>query len=115
MFFWGCFGVVLGGFCVLFVVCWVVSGVLFQLFCCFVQFSVFLPIVRLVGLSEGCCYGQGVLFCWRVTALETLKSLADNSVDSVVTDPPRNRVYGENVDGSGVAYNVQLWRVSARP
>ena len=40
-----------------------------------------------------------------------LKELADNSVDSVVTDPPYELAFmGKAWDRQGVAYNVDLWR-----
>jgi DNA modification methylase len=42
---------------------------------------------------------------------ETLRTLADNSVDSVVTDPPYELGFmGRAWDASGIAYQVDLWR-----
>ena len=42
--------------------------------------------------------------------LETLKTLADNSVDSIVTDPPYELGFmGKTWDASGIAYNQDLW------
>jgi len=42
--------------------------------------------------------------------LETLKTLADNSVDSIVTDPPYELGFmGKSWDASGIAYNQDLW------
>jgi len=42
--------------------------------------------------------------------LETLKTLADNSVDSIVTDPPYELGFmGKSWDNSGIAYNQDLW------
>ena len=47
--------------------------------------------------------------------LKTLKTLKDNSVDSVVTDPPYEIGFmGKSWDGSGIAYNVELWRECLR-
>ena len=42
--------------------------------------------------------------------LETLKTLADNSVDSIVTDPPYELGFmGKSWDASGIANNQDLW------
>lgn len=42
--------------------------------------------------------------------LDTLKTLPDNSIDSVVTDPPYEIGFmGKAWDGSGIAYNTELW------
>jgi DNA modification methylase len=42
---------------------------------------------------------------------EVLKTLADNSVDSVVTDPPYELGFmGKSWDASGIAYSVELWK-----
>jgi site-specific DNA-methyltransferase (adenine-specific) len=42
--------------------------------------------------------------------LETLKTLPDNSVDSIVTDPPYELGFmGKSWDNSGIAYNQDLW------
>jgi len=42
---------------------------------------------------------------------EELKSLPDNSVDSVVTDPPYELGFmGKSWDSSGIAYNVDMWK-----
>jgi site-specific DNA-methyltransferase (adenine-specific) len=42
---------------------------------------------------------------------DVLKTLADNSVDSVVTDPPYELGFmGKSWDASGVAYSVELWQ-----
>lgn len=39
-----------------------------------------------------------------------LKWMKDNSVDSVVTDPPYElKFMGKNWDGSGIAYDVEMW------
>lgn len=41
---------------------------------------------------------------------EALKQLADNSVDSIVTDPPYELGFmGKKWDGTGIAYNVEMW------
>jgi site-specific DNA-methyltransferase (adenine-specific) len=42
--------------------------------------------------------------------LDTLKTLADASIDSIVTDPPYELGFmGKAWDASGIAYQVQLW------
>ncbi len=42
---------------------------------------------------------------------EKLKELADNSVDSVVTDPPYELGFmGKKWDSTGIAYDVELWK-----
>ena len=42
---------------------------------------------------------------------EELKNLPDNSVDSVVTDPPYELGFmGKSWDSSGIAYNVDMWK-----
>ena len=43
--------------------------------------------------------------------LEQLKRLEDNSIDSVVCDPPYELGFmGKSWDATGIAYNVELWR-----
>jgi DNA modification methylase len=47
--------------------------------------------------------------------LETLKTLPDNSVDSIVTDPPYELGFmGKKWDSTGIAYNVDLWKECLR-
>src|SRR5690606_10226584 len=47
--------------------------------------------------------------------LEGLKLLDDNSVDSIVTDPPYELGFmGEKWDSTGIAYNVELWKECLR-
>lgn len=43
-------------------------------------------------------------------SLEKLKELEDNSIDSIVTDPPYELGFmGKKWDNTGIAYNVDLW------
>ncbi len=43
--------------------------------------------------------------------IEVMRSLPDNSVDSVVTDPPYELGFmGKGWDASGIAYNPEVWR-----
>jgi site-specific DNA-methyltransferase (adenine-specific) len=47
--------------------------------------------------------------------LEVMRSLPENSVDSIVTDPPYELGFmGKNWDSSGIAYNVDMWREALR-
>ena len=47
--------------------------------------------------------------------LDVLPTLPDNSVDSIVTDPPYELGFmGKKWDSSGIAYNVQLWQECLR-
>lgn len=44
-----------------------------------------------------------------------LKELPDNSVDSIVTDPPYELAFmGKTWDASGIAYNVNVWKECLR-
>ena len=54
---------------------------------------------------------------------DRLKRLEDNSVDSIITDPPYELTSGKNSkkgfmgkewDGTGIAFNVDLWRECLR-
>jgi site-specific DNA-methyltransferase (adenine-specific) len=46
---------------------------------------------------------------------EVLKSLKDNSVDSIVTDPPYELGFmGKKWDNTGIAYNVDIWKECLR-
>jgi site-specific DNA-methyltransferase (adenine-specific) len=47
--------------------------------------------------------------------LDILPSLADNSIDSIVTDPPYELGFmGKKWDSSGIAYSVELWQQCLR-
>lgn len=47
--------------------------------------------------------------------LEVMKGLADNSVDSIVTDPPYELCFmGKSWDNTGIANNVDMWRECLR-
>ena len=47
--------------------------------------------------------------------LDVLKTLPDNSVDAVITDPPYELGFmGKAWDKSGIAYNVNVWRECLR-
>lgn len=47
--------------------------------------------------------------------LDVLPTLPDNSVDSIVTDPPYELGFmGKSWDSTGIAYNVEMWRECLR-
>src|SRR6056297_104194 len=47
--------------------------------------------------------------------LDVLPTLEDNSVDSIVTDPPYELGFmGKKWDSSGIAYSVELWKECLR-
>jgi site-specific DNA-methyltransferase (adenine-specific) len=47
--------------------------------------------------------------------IEAMKAMADNSVDSIVTDPPYELGFmGKSWDSSGVAFNVEVWQEALR-
>ena len=52
---------------------------------------------------------------YNMDCLEGLKLLDDNSVDSIVTDPPYELGFmGKKWDSTGIAYNVELWQEALR-
>jgi site-specific DNA-methyltransferase (adenine-specific) len=49
------------------------------------------------------------------SCLDVLPTLADNSVDAIVTDPPYELGFmGKTWDNSGIAYNVDVWKECLR-
>lgn len=47
--------------------------------------------------------------------IEAMKQMCDNSVDSIVTDPPYELGFmGKSWDASGIAFNVDVWREALR-
>jgi DNA modification methylase len=47
--------------------------------------------------------------------IEAMKEMEDNSVDSIVTDPPYELGFmGKSWDASGIAFNVDVWREALR-
>jgi site-specific DNA-methyltransferase (adenine-specific) len=47
--------------------------------------------------------------------LDKLKDLEDNSVDSIVTDPPYELGFmGKKWDNTGIAYDVEMWKECLR-
>ena len=52
---------------------------------------------------------------YNMDCLDGMKLLDDNSVDSIVTDPPYELGFmGKKWDKTGIAYNVDLWRECLR-
>ena len=48
-------------------------------------------------------------------SLEVLKTMEDNSIDSIVTDPPYELGFmGKSWDKTGIAFNVELWEQALR-
>ena len=53
--------------------------------------------------------------CYQGDCLDVLPTLPDNSVDSIVTDPPYELGFmGKSWDNSGIAYNVDMWKECLR-
>ena len=47
--------------------------------------------------------------------IEAMKAMPENSVDSIVTDPPYELGFmGKSWDASGIAFNVEVWREALR-
>jgi len=47
--------------------------------------------------------------------IEEMKKLEDNSIDAIITDPPYELGFmGKGWDGTGIAYNVDLWKEALR-
>jgi DNA modification methylase len=52
---------------------------------------------------------------YNMDCLEGMKLLDDNSVDSIVTDPPYELGFmGKKWDSTGIAYNIELWEECLR-
>ena len=53
------------------------------------------------------------IYCWD--CLEIMKLLPENSVDSIVTDPPYELGFmGKSWDNTGIANNVEMWKECLR-
>ena len=47
--------------------------------------------------------------------IEAMKAMPDNSVDSIVTDPPYELGFmGKSWDASGIAFNIEVWQEALR-
>ncbi len=53
------------------------------------------------------------IYC--MDCIEGMKQIEDNSIDSIVTDPPYELGFmGKSWDNSGIAYNVEIWKEAFR-
>ncbi len=53
------------------------------------------------------------IYC--VDCIEGMKLIEDNSIDSIVTDPPYELGFmGKSWDSSGIAYNIEMWKEAYR-
>jgi len=52
---------------------------------------------------------------YNIDCIEGMKLLDDNSVDSIVTDPPYELGFmGKKWDNTGIAYNIEVWKEALR-
>ena len=52
---------------------------------------------------------------YNMDCIEGMKLLEDNSIDSIVTDPPYELGFmGKKWDASGIAYNAEMWKEAFR-
>lgn len=65
-------------------------------------------------VSEVGIYHQGDnVTIYKGSNLDSLKLLEDNSLDSIVTDPPYELGFmGKKWDSTGIAYSVELWELA---
>ena len=58
---------------------------------------------------------DGAMTLYRLECLTAMKQMPENSVDSIVTDPPYELGFmGKSWDGSGIAYSVEMWSEALR-
>ena len=52
---------------------------------------------------------------YNMDCIEGMKQIEDNSIDSIVTDPPYELGFmGKSWDASGIAYNTEMWKEAFR-
>ena len=52
---------------------------------------------------------------YNMDCIEGMKQIPDNSIDSIVTDPPYELGFmGKSWDSTGIAYNIELWKECLR-
>ncbi len=52
---------------------------------------------------------------YNIDCIEGMKQLEDNSIDSIVTDPPYELGFmSKSWDASGIAYNLEMWKEALR-
>lgn len=67
------------------------------------------------GTDMGPVYQDDRATLYQGDALNVLPTLPEASVDSIVVDPPYEISFmGKSWDGSGIAYNIELWRQCLR-
>ena len=58
---------------------------------------------------------KGVMTLHRLECLTAMKQMPENSVDSIVTDPPYELGFmGKSWDNAGIAYSVEMWSEALR-
>jgi DNA modification methylase len=56
-----------------------------------------------------------MLLTYNGDCIETMRQMPENSVDSIVTDPPYELGFmGKSWDASGIAFNVEVWQEALR-
>lgn len=66
-------------------------------------------------LDDGSIEESGEILIINGDCIEEMRKLDDNSVDSIVTDPPYELCFmGKSWDSTGIAYNVDVWREALR-
>lgn len=59
--------------------------------------------------------GDNNMKTYNGDCIEEMRKLNDNSVDSIVTDPPYELGFmGKSWDSTGIAYNIDVWREALR-
>lgn len=66
-------------------------------------------------ISHGNIEESGGMLIINGDCIEEMRKLDDNSVDSIVTDPPYELGFmGKSWDSTGIAYNIDVWREALR-
>lgn len=56
-----------------------------------------------------------MLLTYNGDCIETMRQMPENSVDSIITDPPYELGFmGKSWDASGIAFNVEVWQEALR-
>ena len=63
--------------------------------------------------SQQC--GGGIMKLINADCIEAMKAMPENSIDSIVTDPPYELGFmGKSWDSTGIAFNVEVWQEALR-
>jgi site-specific DNA-methyltransferase (adenine-specific) len=66
-------------------------------------------------VAHGYIEESGEMLIINGDCIEEMRKLDDNSVDSIVTDPPYELGFmGKSWDSTGIAYNINVWREALR-